>query len=116
SAGTTAPGSSTATKASQVKPDRLGVFSTWSRLVANTSEAVNARIERAAPKMAERIGTAVRPRPGTSAIRRPAAIAGDEEVRPRTPARTERCPRCDAWLPEPADERAALSEGTDAAA
>ncbi len=72
---------STDAKASQVNPDSRGVVSRWPRLAANTSEAVRAAMLRVAPKVAERTGTAVRPRPGCSAIWIPVAAAGERQAR-----------------------------------
>src|SRR5207248_2997388 len=80
---------STDTYASQVNPDSRGVCSRCSRLVANTSEAVSEATPSVVPKMAERTGTALRPWPGRSAIRIPAAAAGERQAGDSTPESAE---------------------------
>jgi hypothetical protein len=64
-----------------VNPASRGVVSRWPRLAASISEAVRAATLRVAPKIADRTGTAVRPRPGCSAIRTPIAAAGERQAR-----------------------------------
>ena len=50
----------------------------------NTTDATSALIASDAPRIAERTGTAVRPRPGSRAMRTPAEAAGEPTVRVAT--------------------------------
>jgi hypothetical protein len=81
----------TSTRASHVSPERRGVARTWWRLEANSNADVSAATLTATPNIVDRTGTAVRPRPGSSAIRRPAAAAGDDDMRPRVAAKGDVC-------------------------
>src|SRR2546428_12072923 len=73
--------------ASQFAPESLGVSTRWFRLAPNPTAAESARRLSAAPNIAVRTGTAVRPRPGSSAIRTPvAALAGSVDLMRRPTA------------------------------
>src|SRR5438105_6550642 len=67
--------------ASHVYPARRGVETSRSRLAPNTRAAASARMLRLAPNIVVRTGTAVRPRPGSRAIRTPAVALGGNEDR-----------------------------------
>src|SRR6478752_6686878 len=56
---------------SQFQPKRRGVETRWLRLDANTPAATTVAMARPAPMIVVRTGTAVRPRPGSRAIRTP---------------------------------------------
>ncbi len=79
--------------ASQFAPYRAGVLTRPTRLVPKTAAATSAAMAMVVPASALRTGTAVRPRPGSNAIRMPspvvtgpaavsAVISGDGRVRP----------------------------------
>jgi hypothetical protein len=74
-----------------MNPDSRGVSSRWPRLADSTSEAAKAATPRVAPKIAERTGTAVRPWPGCSAIRTPAATAGERQAHCATSGNASIC-------------------------
>ena len=61
---------------SHVEPYTRGVVTTWVRLDANTRPAVAPKTPSAAPMIADRTGTAVRPRPRSSAMRSPLVTVG----------------------------------------
>src|SRR5690349_8662738 len=62
---------------SQANPDRRGVVTSRSRLDQKISDAMSVAMASVAPRIAERTGTAVRPRPGSSAMRTPTPTVGD---------------------------------------
>ena len=61
-----------------------GVAARCWTLDANSRTAVSPAMPSTAPRYAERTGTAVRPRPGSSAMRRPLVAVGPDPARPRT--------------------------------
>src|SRR2546423_2476666 len=75
--------------ASQLYRARRGVGTSRSRLAPNTRAAASARMLRLAPNIVVRTGTAVRPRPGSRAIRTPAVALGGNDDRAMTEATAE---------------------------
>src|SRR5437763_5118387 len=73
----------------QPTPYRRGVSTRWLRLAPNVMEATSAATEMAAPTSALRTGVAVRPRPGSSALRTPATAVGASPARAHAPAPAE---------------------------
>src|SRR5437588_527869 len=65
---------------SQFDPESEGVVTRRFRLEPNDSAAASANRLRAAPNIVVRTGTAVRPRPGSSAIRTPAVALGGNDA------------------------------------
>ena len=74
-----------------MNPASRGVSSRWLRLAANTSEAVSAAAPRVTPKIADRTGTAVRPRPRCAGIRTPVAAAGERQARDSAAVNADDC-------------------------
>ena len=61
---------------SQFHPNSRGVATRWFRLAANVSAAATAATATPAPTRLDRVGTAVGPRPGSSAMRTPVTAVG----------------------------------------
>src|SRR5438477_1761488 len=85
----------------QPTPYRRGVSTRWLRLAPTVIDPTSAATEMAAPTRALRTGVAVRPRPGSSAMRTPATAVGASPARANAPATAEGRDR-DGSRPPPA--------------